>query len=168
MINLNEIGLKHPINMGAPAPKILADDNNLILLFYLDLFDSPKISDKLKEREIENDTGIAIIKFKRKFIHKFGAPNDDLIIGHPYYKIGLKPYSFYSVEDSDWIKEIIRIQSLHPYYNEESVKNLNHYILTFKDNTFECIADEYFVEYSYETMSQCIQLCLKNMESNPF
>ncbi len=152
MISLENIPLKYPINIGAPAPRIICDDFNLILLFYIDLFDLPKTIDTIIERDINNDSGVAIVKFKKRYIYKFGIPNDEVLLGHQYYKIGLKPYSFMEVKDSDWIKEIIRIESHHPYFDKHSFGKLKHYIFTFKDNTFECIAEDYSIEFSFETM----------------
>jgi len=163
MITLNQLGTKYPINMGAPAPIIISTSSDLILMFYVDLFDLPKITDRLKERDTESDSGVAIMKFKRRYIHKFGIPNDDVIIGHPYYKMGLKPYSFFSVNDSDWIKEIKRIEKHHPYFNEQGFDNLNHYIITFKDNTFECVAEDYFIEYSFDSMRDTFNKVVKSI-----
>jgi len=163
MITLNSIRLKHPINMGAPAPKIVCDDTNLILLFYVDVFNLPKTTDNITERNSFNDSGIAVLKFKNTHIHKFGTPNDDVIIGHPYYDLGLKPYSIFSFDDSDWIKEIKRIQAKHPYFNEQNFDDLMHYIITFKDNTFECIAKGYDIEYSFDTMKECFEKSISNL-----
>lgn len=154
MIKLKNIEFSYPINLGAPEPKIISNDNNLILLFYLDLFDSPEFVDKIKERDISNDTGVAILNFNLFKLYKFGVPNDDVIIGHPYYKLGLKPYSFYEVEDSDWIKEVKRIEMHHPYFDENKYTDLKHYIIVFKDNTFECIAKGFSIEYFFDNMKQ--------------
>ena len=77
--------------------------------------------------------------------------------------MGLKPYSFFSVNDSDWIKEIERIETHHPYYDEQGYNNLNHYILTFKDNTFECIAEDYHIEYSFETIQDTFNKVVENV-----
>ncbi|BFP43257.1 hypothetical protein FGF1_41020 [Flavobacteriaceae bacterium GF1] len=157
MTELRSIATKYPINMGAPSPKVICDEINLTLLHYVDLFELPDTTDKIKERDTNVDTGVAIVRFTNTYIHKFGIPNDEVIIGHPYYDIGLKPYSFFSVEDSDWIKEIKRIQSHHPYFDEDRYKDVNHYILTFKDNTFECVATDFSIEYSFDSMNQVFQ-----------
>jgi hypothetical protein len=163
MTELKNIDTKYPINMGAPAPKIICDDNNLTLLFYVDLFDLSKTTDKIKERDIFNDSGVATLTFKFFRIYKFGVPNDDLIIAHPYYKLGLKPYSFYLVEDSDWIKDIKRIEKHHPYFNEKKYNDLNHYIITFKDNTFECIAKGFSIEYSSNPIKKQLSDTIGNL-----
>jgi len=163
MIKLEQIKTKYHINSGAPEPIIISIGFHLILMFYVDLFDFPSITNKLKERDTENDIGVAIIKFKKRYIHKFGVPNDEVIIGHPYYKLGLKPYSFFSVIDSDWIKEIKRIEAHHPYFSEQGFNNLKHFIITFKDNTFECIAEDYLIDYSLETMQDTLSRIIKEV-----
>ena len=163
MTTLNSIGLKYPINIGAPEPIIICIGFDLILLFYVDLFDLPKITNNLKERDIDSDVGVAIMKFKKRYIHKFGIPNDEVIVGHPYYKIGLKPYSFFSVNDSDWVREIKRIEAHHPYFNKQSFDNLNHYIITFKDNTFECISEDYSIEYSFTNIRDTFNKVIKEI-----
>ena len=71
MINLKKIETKYQMNMGAPAPKILCNDNQLVLIFYIDLFDKPKFTDKIKERNINSDVGLALIKFDLFRIYKF-------------------------------------------------------------------------------------------------
>ncbi|MBV7270723.1 hypothetical protein [Winogradskyella luteola] len=163
MINLKKIALKYPINMGAPEPIIVSVGFDLILLYYVDLFDLSDVTDKLKERDIGNDVGVAIMKFKKRCIHKFGAPNDEVIIGHPYYKLGLKPYSFFLINNSDWVNEIKRIENHHPYFDEQMFDNLNHFIITFKDNTFECIAEDYSIDYSIKTMKETFERVVKNI-----
>ena len=53
-------------------------------------------------------------------------------------------YSNYKVENSSWIRQLERMNSVHPYHDsEEFYKNKNHYILAFHDSTFECIAQNY-------------------------
>jgi len=168
MVTLEEIGTKYPINIGTPEPKILCNDINLILLFYIDLLDLPKITNKIKQRAGESDTGIAIMKFKKNYIYKYGVPNDEVLDGHPYYKLGLEHYSFFKVNDSDWIKEIKRIESHHPYSDENSFDDLNHYIITFKDNTFECVAEDYNVEYSIDTMEEALKKEFSSFLINSF
>jgi len=157
MITIEQISMKFSMDMGSPIPKIISTDNKLVLLFNVDIFDGPNITDKIHELSNENGACTAIIKFNKSVIHKFGSPNDEVIIGHPYYNMGLRAYSFWKVNDSDWKKEIIRINAHHPYFNENSFDSMNHYILTFKDNTFECLAESYDLEYSYNSLDSVIQ-----------
>jgi len=168
MITLEEIGTKYPINIGAPEPRILCNDINLVLLFHVDLLDLPKITNKIKQRDSTSDTGVAIMKFKKNYIFKYGTPNDEVLDGHPYYNLGLEHYSFFEVNDSDWIKEIKKIESHHPYYNDNSFEDLKHYIITFKEKTFECIAEHYSIEYYVDTMENIFKKEFDSLLINSF
>lgn len=153
MVSLKSITLDHPINIGAPMPTILSNDNNLDLLFYVDLINYEGFPNKTVERNI-NDEGVIHLKFNLCQLFKFGTPSDENIIGHPYYNLGLKPYSFFIVENSDWIEGVKKVNSKHPYYNETNFNNLSHYILTFKDNTFECISKDYSSTFLLKSMKE--------------
>lgn len=72
--------------------------------------------------------------------YSFGIPGDETIHGHPYSKLGMESYSFYELKNSDLIKSLQDIDQVHPQYNPKKWKMYKHYILTFHDNMFECIA----------------------------
>jgi hypothetical protein len=72
----------------------------------------------------------------------FGGPNDEALSGHPLYSRGLKFYSAHQVLNSSWIKIREKMNSVHPRHNPIFFYKKNHYIITFHDNMFECIADE--------------------------
>jgi hypothetical protein len=135
------------MDVGAPMPMVLEGRWCIYLLFYkVSLPDSVSVENNTAENET-----LVIIKFLRNLIYKFGSPNDEVLHGHPYYPLGLTAYSFFEVKNSDWIKELMKINSVHSYYNKENWKDDKHFILTFKDETFECIADGY--EISEENIS---------------
>jgi hypothetical protein len=70
-------------------------------------------------------------------------PGNETIDGHPYYKLGMQSCSFYELRNSDFIKSLQDIDKVHPEYNPESWKAYKHYIITFHDNMFECIAKDF-------------------------
>lgn len=150
-MKLNEISGLLCIDVGAPTPTILSNDNNLYLMFYSN--EEGDKAETLRERNRNNvyDRVTYVLKFNLFIKYRFGMPNNEIIIGHPYFKLGLKPNSFYQLEGSDWIKELMKIDSVHPYFNEEKWTNYKHYIFTFHDNMFECIAKDY--EISESTIS---------------
>jgi hypothetical protein len=51
-----------------------------------------------------------------------------------------------AVENSTWLKELEKINSIHDAHNLESWRGLKHYILPFHDSTFECVARGFKVE----------------------
>lgn len=125
---------------GAPEPTLLASGSSLTISFYKDVGTN------------ENVFPCYILRFKQVRYHSFGTPNDEALNGHPYYKLGLRSYSFYMIERSDLIEKLQSINSVHPYYNASKWSNLKHYIITFKEQMFECVASEYEIE-EYENSS---------------
>lgn len=146
------------IDPGAPAPVILSDEHDLYLMYYY-YRDIDNTDNKLglpKERNIETDSGIAVAYFKHVLIYKFGYPNDEVIISHPYYSMGLRAYGMFEVQESDWISEVEQMNKVHPYHRLNQFSNLKHFIVTFKDSTFECIASEVEISFMQLTMKDAV------------
>lgn len=127
---------------GAPCPVLVATDSSTSVSFY-----------KLAEDVMVDLSEIEIytVIFDSCIYHQFGAPNDETLSGHPYYALGLGAYGFYEVENSDLIKHLERINSVHPYHNKSRWKEYSHYIITFHDNMFECVATGYNISVSTGT-----------------
>mgnify|MGYP000729907624 CR=1 FL=1 len=136
-MELVEIKDLFEMDCGSPSPTILSNDNELFIAFYADVESSSIIP---KERNTIYDTGIFALKFDNFLKYTFGLPGVETIQGHPYNKLGMKSYSFYELRNSDFIKSLQDIEKNHPAYNPEKWKVYKHYILTFHDNMFECIA----------------------------
>ena len=156
-MRIEQVDVPFQIDIGAPNPIILADELNVYLTFYVQEFDPNWDGSYIKVRTID-DEGIVTIKFQRVFQYKFGSPNDEAISGHPYYKLGLQPYSVQIVHDSDWIKELISMNSVHPYHNPKIFENAIHYIFFFHDNCFEIVCEKFELDpESKSTMSDEIK-----------
>ncbi|TRX34097.1 hypothetical protein [Flavobacterium restrictum] len=137
-MELIEIKGLFEMDYGAPSPTILSNDNELFVAFYAD---KKKSSVVPQERNIIYDTGIFALKFKRYLKYTFGIPSNETINSHPYSKLGMESCSFYELIDSDYIKSLQDIEKMHPGYNPKKWNMYKHYILTFHDNMFECIAE---------------------------
>jgi hypothetical protein len=86
---------------------------------------------------------VAIIKFPLVRIFKFGSPNDEALGGHPLSSKGLKFYSVHRIENSLWIGELEKQNSVHHRHNKQRfLENTAHYIFTFQDSTLECVVIE--------------------------
>jgi hypothetical protein len=81
--------------------------------------------------------------FHGLMIFKFGYPNEEAISGHKLYKVGLKPFGFYEIQHSNWIKKIEKANRVHPYHKKKVFFNKRHYIFPFHDSTLEVVADSY-------------------------
>jgi len=128
------------MDTGAPSPMIIANDNNLFVIYYENYID------RVDESATDNlmlDNNILVLKFQHCYRFTFGSPNDETISGHRYYKLGLVPYAVFELQGSDLIEELKAINAVHPYFNSKNYDSLKHYIITFHDKTFECVAEGY-------------------------
>lgn len=139
-MELIEIKGLFEMDYGSPSPTILSNDNELFIAFYAGKKSSSTIP---QERNTVYDTGVFALKFKVYLKYMFGLPGEETIRGHPYSKLGMKSYSFYELKNSDLIKSLQDIEKAHPKYNADKWKMYKHFILTFHDNMFECVAQDF-------------------------
>ena len=71
-------------------------------------------------------------------VTKFGYPNDEALAGHPLYDHGLSAYGVFEVLNSEWIELTVRQNQVS--FPETRKGTGRHFIFTFHDSTFECIA----------------------------
>lgn len=142
-MKLIEIPQEIKICGGAPCPVLVSDDTNLFLFFYANIN--------------RGEDFIACIRFDRYEHHRFGYPGEESQGAHPYSKLGLGYCSYHILQESDLIKELKSIDSNHPYFEGWKWHELNHYVFTFHDSMFECIARGFeFIEADidlYHTLS---------------
>ncbi|MGV0755488.1 hypothetical protein ACTS95_03850 [Empedobacter brevis] len=131
-MTLEKIETEFIIDDGSPSPKILSDSNNLFLNFMVD----------------DENFNTITLKFLNYHIYKIGYPGNETLCYHPYTELGINSSDFYLVNDSMWMNELREIDKNHPYFSDKKWNSLNHYIITFHDDLFECIAK------GFETTSQ--------------
>lgn len=122
-----------PCCVGAPLPVVFADEGTTIVAYIIQRSSSPDSDDH------------AFIRFHWCYSLMFGPPNDEALGGHPLASRGLEPYGAFKVENSSWLRGLERLNSVHPYHRPEHFDRYTHYVLTFHDTTFECVADSYAV-----------------------
>ena len=86
---------------------------------------------------------IAAVRFELAIACYFGLPNDEALSGHPLSRFGLEPYRAYEVLGSAWIEELSARNSVHPNHRGDSFADMHHFLFTFKDELFECVASGY-------------------------
>lgn len=156
-------------DVGAPLPFVWADDYRLILEYLVSEPDpnwdgtyvnivSPDTSDML----------VAIVRFHRPYIHMFGPPNDEAFHGHPLASRGLTPYSAFEVIDSSWLRQLERMNSVHPYHDpQQFMENRRHFVFAFHDSTFECIAESFSVSFHRGSLTSSVEHVLKFLAEDP-
>jgi hypothetical protein len=120
---------------GAPTPFMIADDSILLLSYFVS--------------EAPADAGqkptAAILQFDLPLMHLFGPPNDEAIRGHPLWHRGLESYGTYRVDQSSLLRRLAAMNYAHPRNDPAAFDKFHHYVVTFEDSTFECIAQSYTV-----------------------
>jgi hypothetical protein len=164
-MELIEIKDLFEMDFGSPSPTILSNDNELFIAFYADKQNSSGIP---QARNIIYDTGIFALKFKVYLKYTFGLPGEETIQGHPYSKLGMKSYSFYELKDSDLIKSLQNIEKAHPQYNSKKWEMYRHYILTFHDNMFECIAQDFEIREENTSIYNQAAIMLNELSEKHF
>ncbi len=136
-INMKLVQIKDQFNMdtGAPDPMFFSAGNKTFVVFF----------GTLTQDHETRDLNTVMIEFTGCIKSSFGLPNNEILHGHPYYSLGLRSYGFYEIENSDLLMQIIEMQSLHAEFDLGKWKFYKHYIITFHDELFECIAREFFV-----------------------
>src|SRR5260370_31235264 len=87
-----------------------------------------------------SETKWAIVQFHRPRAHMFGPPGDETLSGHPLAGRGLRTYAIHEVLSSSWVRQLEKMNSVHPRHNPKMYDDLKHYVFAFHDSTFECIA----------------------------
>jgi hypothetical protein len=116
------------MDTGAPCPTIAADDHDLSLTYCR-----------------PDGTRVRIV-FTFPLVHYFGPPNDETLQGHPLAAFGLTHYATFEVGNSRWIEELRKMNRVHPRHDDSRFDRYRHFVWTFHDNTFECLAESFEVE----------------------
>ncbi|MEQ8190547.1 MAG: hypothetical protein ABRQ39_21455 [Candidatus Eremiobacterota bacterium] len=150
---------------GAPLPHVISSGNKTFLIYYTGKIDPEwdgtyvKIIDPAKEELLT----IAIVEFIHCYAYKFGGANDEVIHGHPLRGKGLEPYGAHIIHNSRWIKEEVKINSVHRYYKTETWEKINHYLLLFHDEIFECLAEGFKIEIVRDTFEHVLKESINRM-----
>jgi hypothetical protein len=145
-------------SIGAPFPSLLATERLLHLAYYLEESEdalncaSVRIVGEYSEREI-----CALVRFKNAIAHMFGPPNDEAFQGHPLADRGLKPYAVFEVSNSSWIRMLERMNAVHPNHLPKHYTRYRHFVFTFHDTVFECVAESFDVSVHPGSVSRVLR-----------
>jgi hypothetical protein len=115
------------MDTGAPDPRIVATGGLLAISY-------------------ATNVGRTELSFTRPFAHYMGPPNDELLHTHPLYERGLRFYAGFEVVNSSWLAEAQARSRRHPQHVDAAWAGRRHFVITFHDETFECLAKGYVVE----------------------
>ena len=133
-------------SVGAPIPHVLAAEYRVVLVYYIQARELGQDGSSFPTVPPTSlDEPIAIVRFNMCKVHMFGPPNDEAFGGHPLAKRGLHPYCAFRIEDSSWIRNLERMNSVHISHRPERFWKLQHLVFAFHDSTFECVCDGFDV-----------------------
>lgn len=143
-------------SVGAPLPLVVCDERTTLIAYIVSQHDSNW--DGTRSRTVGPDSEdelIAIVRLLGPRAVMFGPPNDEAFDGHPLASRGLEPYGSFEVVESSWIRGLERMNRVHRGHRPEFFAGLHHYVLSFHDSTFECVAkDVQLVELVRGSMQQ--------------
>ena len=150
-------------SVGAPNPILLAGEHDLLLTYYLE--DTPEGWDGTSVRGVGTATEgepVAVVNFKRCTAHMFGPPDDEAFSGHPLAQRGLGPYGVFEIRNSSWVRKLEKMNAVHPQHDKHRfMANKKHFVFSFHDTTFECIAESFSVEVSRGSVKSMIPKMLE-------
>lgn len=84
-----------------------------------------------------DDDPFCTVLFPDAVFHRLGPPGDADLEVHPLAAQGLTPYSVHEVTNSSLVAEISAVGT--------SATAQRHFVITFGESTFECVASDYTV-----------------------
>jgi hypothetical protein len=139
---------------GAPLPHLLSSGHRTFVAFYLDEpdpdWDGTYVT--VVDPTDEAPASLGIVEFMRCSAVTIGPPNDEVLHGHRLYGRGLDGYGAYVVENSCWVAELMKVNSVHDQYRAESWSDARHFLFVFHDETVEAVARDIEVETFRENM----------------
>jgi len=117
---------------GAPSPMVLADEDGLVLSYLA--------AQTIRRRGEEGTLEFVFVRFGSPLMHLTGPPNDEALPGHPLWNRGLDYYGVFRVNQSSLIRRLASMNRMHRLHSSSLFDGFIHYIFTFHDSTFECVA----------------------------
>ncbi|MFM0225624.1 hypothetical protein [Paraburkholderia dipogonis] len=121
----------HPAEDTA-EPFIVASDRRVILSYPIAESDFERFG----PFDPDDDPFCAVL-FPDTVFHRLGPPGDGDLEIHPLAAHGLTGYSVHEVLNSSLAAELAAAASTEPA--------LRHFVITFQESTFECVASDYTV-----------------------
>jgi hypothetical protein len=143
----------------------MADEHHLYVAYIVEEIDSGWDGNSVRVVSTKSDgEAIALVTFSRPSAHFFGPPNDEAFAGHPLASRGLHPYGAFKVESSSWLRTMERRNRVHPHHSPSTYRDRKHFVLTFHDSTFECVAHAYEIQLYRGSVSGVLGMALSMMK----
>ncbi len=95
-----------------------------------------------------HNCGVAVFRSSSVLQVRYGYPNDEAFRGHKLYEMGLKDIDIAEIENSDWLRDVIAINTKVFPDSKADFSGVLHYIFPFKESTLEVLWRQYEFEIS--------------------
>jgi hypothetical protein len=144
LVDVNEIPT---CRISDPSPMVLGTENALVVAYHVDDAEKPFDGKTVRIADLASGVDrVALTWFGRPLASSFGPPAEEAIAGHALAARGLRPFGSFEVVHSSWIRQLELMNRTHPRHKPEVYAGYRHFILTFRDSMFECVARGYAVE----------------------
>lgn len=136
------IDLGVSIDVGAPLPHLVSDGMRAVVVFHAGLPHNPDWNGRsvtMVEPGDSVERNLGWVMFDGVYHVSLGPPNDEALAGHPLHGSGLDYYSAHEVRNSALVAEFEMRNRVHPHHDPERPDSLIHMIVTFHDETLECL-----------------------------
>jgi hypothetical protein len=141
-----------------PSPHVLSSALRAYLIYKVNEWKLSEVSPYSSSENTIAEPVIALVEFTHCDAHRFSNINEEVLTGHPLWGKGLDLYGAHEVIHSQWLAEVQRINMVHKHYNPQQCERLKHYLLIFRDNIFECLADGYKIEVLQDSLEHVTEL----------
>ena len=125
---------------GVPEPVAINDEQRSVLAY-------------------RSGTSTAVLVFEGCAAVQFGYPNDEALHTHSLWRSGLEFYGVFEVLASPWLQHL-RTQNRSAFPEHAWGEDLRHFIVTFHDSTFECLARDLSTSLSDDRPSSAARSAL--------
>lgn len=80
--------------------------------------------------------------------------SNETIYGHHLFGFGLDAVGSFTIVNSSWKHELMKVDSYHAQYDKERWSDFTHYMLCFHDRMFECVAKDVL-----STQNENVDIC---------
>jgi hypothetical protein len=111
----------------APEPFVVANERRVVIAYRIAEADFERFGPF-----DEDDDPFCAVEFSAAAFHQFGPPNDEGLYAHPLAAQGLRGYSAHEIVNSSLVAD--------SWGADAAQDGFRHYVLTFQDSTYECVA----------------------------
>ena len=156
-----------PWSTGAPMPHVLAAGYRTFLLYLAAEHPVGPLGTADFPIEIDPESNvvqpIAIVEFTDCDAVRFGGPNDEGLHHHPLYHAGLDYYEAHLVANSRWLAATRAIDSFRADDDPNRWHDHKHYLLTFHDELFECLATGHRIEMVRASFADAFEIARRRV-----